>query len=220
MKRILPILFAFTMFSCKNLKGQEVGTHPKSHYKHYNSIDTLIDGKFLRISIFYDDTVAVGTEGSVYKKAFWGNKDNSFETELSDGTGYFHETLKSTTENCFVLIDGCGTNCMYGIIFDTKTGEIFRTHVDFYPQNYPNDNNELILYGDYNNEVPALVILNVENRRKDTLTLTKDWSRGVNFISSFFDEIQVENNKICVVQLAENEGEAARILKKEICLKK
>ena len=198
------------------MTGQKVENHPELHYKHFNSLDTLlIDGRFLRITIFYDDD----TGETMHKKAYWGNEENSFETELFEIRGNLHESLKWTTDNCLILVDGCGTNCMYAIVFNAKIGEMFWTPVDFYPQNYTNDNNELILYGEYINEKSSLVILNVENNLRDTLVVPEDWVRGVGFINNLLDEIQVKNNEICIAQFGENDGEATQIIKKEIVLK-
>jgi len=178
----------------------------------FKTIDTVLkDGKYLSIEV----NASKGSKETV--SAYWGNSDNDYKLEFSEENeiwirGYLSGALKWTSKNCFGLVDGCGTNCMYSIILNSRTGESKQIPTNFYPGNYRNDRKDLILYPGAKDNYPSIVIENIETQEKDTMKIPDNWIRGVGLLENIIDSITINNGVVEVFQF--NETKTQRIVKK------
>ena len=87
----------------------------------------------------------------------------------------FTNQIEWITEKSFALLNGCGTNCRYVLIFNTEIDNSLN-----------------------------LKIIETDSKKKEKVNLPKDWNRGSGQIYDIVDKIEIKNSKIKIVQYQEN----------------
>lgn len=167
-------------------------------------IDTVLkDGKFLKIYTNHENN-----QQNLH--AEWGNREHEHYTDLKKfengylvGKTYF--PIKWTTDNAIILVYGCGTNCVYSLIFNIKNEKPYIALTAFYPgmdyANYNTDNENLIVYSCNNEKLNlCIVIEDIESRKKDVMELGNNWIRGVGNLFGIIDELTIKKGILTVKQ--------------------
>lgn len=206
------ILYFFTGCNMKKKQSEKVALIPKINIQKKEKdttvwIDTITtDKKFLKIYSTYKDN---------YKKieAEWGKGKIMHKSLLIGDNAIkfitpFNAKIEWTTNNSFGLVDGCGTNCRYAIIYNIQKCKPYWFDVLYYPNidyfNYTTDNNSLcVCYSEHFKVNRKLKIFDVDSQKKDTITIPKDWDRGVGFIDNIIDSINIKSNQIEIFQFKE-----------------
>ena len=170
-------------------------------------IDTISNGKFLKIySKPENDWQNLTAEfGNVNKK-----HTIDLKTEEYQMLGIpFTNQIEWITEKSFALINGCGTNCRYVLIFNTESEKPIVMPIDYYPgikyADYKTDNPNLyIAVNENNGNSLNLMIIETDSQKKEILNLSKDWNRGSGQIYGIVDKIEIKNSKIKIIQNREN----------------
>ncbi|NRB84926.1 MAG: hypothetical protein HRU49_14335 [Winogradskyella sp.] len=213
MKKILLILIILTFFGCNKKE------------KNLNSVKTKAKTELTVKSetIFWLDTISNDKFLKIYSKpenewqnltAEFGNKNKKYKINLkTEEYGMlgipFTNQIEWITEKSFALINGCGTNCMYVLIFNTESEKPIVMPVEYYPEidyaDYITDNPNLYIAVDQNNDNSLnLIIIETDSQKMDKVNLPKDWNRGIGQIYSIIDKIEIKNSKIKIVQYQEN----------------
>ena len=213
MKKIPLILIILTFFGCNqkeenlNLAKTETKTQLTEKSETIFWIDTISNGKFLKIyskpeNDWQNLTAEYGNENKKHKI--------DLRTEEYQMLGIpFTNQIEWITEKSFALINGCGTNCRYVLIFNTESGKPIVMPIEYYPEikyaDYKTDNLNLYISVEQNNDNSLnLIIIETDSQKKDKVNLPKDWNRGIGQIYNIIDKIEIKNSKIKIVQYQEN----------------
>ena len=213
MKKIPLILIILTFFGCNqkeknlNLLKTETRTELTKKSETVFWIDTISNGKFLKIyskpeNDWQNLTAEFGNENIKHTI--------DLKTEEYQMLGIpFTNQIEWITEKSFALINGCGTNCRYILIFNTESEKPIVMPIEYYPEikyaDYKTDNPNLYIAVDENNENSLdLIIIETDSQKKDVLNLPKDWNRGNGQIYGIVDKIEIKNSEIKIVQNQEN----------------
>ena len=213
MKKIPLILIILTFFGCNqkeknlNLAKTEAKAELTAKSETIFWLDTISNDKFLKI----------------YSKpenewqnliAEFGNKNKKYKIDLkTEEYGIlgipFTNQIEWITEKSFALINGCGTNCRYVLIFNTESEKPIVMPIEYYPEinyaDYITDNPNLYIAVEQNNDNSFnLIIIETDSQKMDKVNLPKDWNRGIGQIYSIVDKIEIKNSKIKIVQYQEN----------------
>ncbi len=213
MKKIPLILIILTFFGCnqkeKNLNLIETETKTELTEKSETIfwLDTISNDKFLKIyskpeNDWQNLTAEFGNE----------NKKHTIDlkTEEYKMIGIpFTNQIEWITEKSFALINGCGTNCRYVLIFNTETGKPIVMPIEYYPEikyaDYKTDNPNLyIAVNENSGNFLNLMIIETDSQKKAELNLPKDWNRGNGQVYGIIDKIEIKNSEIKIVQNQEN----------------
>jgi hypothetical protein len=128
--------------------------------------------------------------------------------EMIDFFTPFNAEIEWITNNSFGLVNGCGTNCRYAIIYNIQKDKPYWFDVLYYPNigyfNYATDNNNLcICYSEYSKGNTNLKIFDVDSQKSDTIMIPENWERGVGHVDYIIDSINIKNNKIEIFQFKE-----------------
>ena len=213
MKKIPLILIILTFFGCnqKERNLNLVKTETKSELTEKNEtifwLDTISNDKFLKI---YSEPKNEWQNLT----AEFGNKNKKYKIDLkTEEYGMlgipFTNQIGWITEKSFALINGCGTNCRYVLIFNTEWEKPIVMPIEYYPEikyaEYRTDNPNLYIAVDQNNDNSLnLIIIETDSQTTDKVNLPKDWNRGVGQIYSIVDKIEIKNSEIKIVQYQEN----------------
>ena len=138
MKKIPLILIILTFFGCNqkdknlNLAKTETKTQLTKKSETIFWIDTISNGKFLKIyskpeNDWQNLTAEYGNENKKHKI--------DLRTEEYQMLGIpFTNQIEWITEKSFALINGCGTNCRYVLIFNTESEKPIVTPIEYYPE--------------------------------------------------------------------------------------
>jgi hypothetical protein len=213
MKKIPLILIILTFFGCNqkeknlNLLKTETKTELTEKSETVFWIDTISNSKFLKIyskpeNDWQNLTAEFGNENIKHTI--------DLKTEEYQMLGIpFSNQIEWITEKSFALINGCGTNCRYILIFNTESEKPIVMPIEYYPEikyaDYKTDNPNLYIAVDVNNENSLdLIIIETDSQKKDVLNLPKDWNRGNGHIYGIVDKIEIKNSEIKIVQNQEN----------------
>ena len=213
MKKIPLILIILTFFGCnqkeKNLNLAKTETKTKLTEKEETIfwLDTISNDKFLKIystpeNDWQNLTAEYGNENKKHKI--------DLRTEEYQMLGIpFTNQIEWITEKSFALINGCGTNCRYVLIFNTESEKPIVMPIEYYPEikyaDYKTDNLNLYISVEQNNDNSLnLIIIETDSQKKDKVNLPKDWNRGIGQIYDIIDKIEIKNSKIKIVQYQEN----------------
>ncbi|WP_196890167.1 hypothetical protein [Aureivirga sp. CE67] len=174
-------------------------------------------------TIFWLDTISNDKFLKIYSKpendwqnltAEFGNKNQNHRIDLKakeyEILGIpFTNQIEWITEKSFALINGCGTNCRYVLIFNTESEKPIITPIEYYPGikyvNYKTDNPNLYVAVEQNNdESLSLIIIDTDSQKTQKVNLPKHWNRGIGQIYGIVDEIEIKNTKIKIIQYQEN----------------
>ena len=210
MNKIPLILIILTFFGCNqkeknlNLIKSETKTELAEKSETIFWVDTISNGKFLKIyskpeNDWQNLTAEFGNE----------NKKHTIDlkTEEYQMLGIpFTNQIEWITEKSFALVNSCGTNCRYVLIFNTESEKPIVMPIEYYPNikyaDYKTDNPNLFIAV---NENPLnLMIIETDSQKKAELNLPKDWNRGICQIYSIIDRIEIKNLEIKIVQNQEN----------------
>lgn len=208
MKNILLIFIILAFFGCnqKEKKVHLVKTELTKKSETIFWIDTISNGKFLKIySKQYNDWQNLTAE--------YGNKYKKFKIDLNTEEYRvlsipFTNQIEWITEKSFALINGCGTNCRYVLIFNTESEKPILMPIEYYPEikyaNYITDNPNLYIAVEQdNNNSTDLLIIETDSQKTATVNLPKDWNRGNGQIYNIVDGIEIGNSKIKIIQYQE-----------------
>ena len=211
MKKIPLILIILTFFGCnqkeKNLNLAKTDTKLTEKNETIFWIDTIANGKFLKIySKPKNDWQNLTAE--------FGNKTKKHKIDLKtdeyEMLGIpFTNQIEWITEKSFALLNGCGTNCRYVLIFNTESKKPIVMPIEYYPEikyaDYKTDNPNLYIAVEQNNDNSLnLKIIETDSQKKEKVNLPKDWNRGSGQIYDIVDKIEIKNSKIKIVQYQEN----------------
>ncbi|EDM42909.1 hypothetical protein SCB49_11452 [unidentified eubacterium SCB49] len=214
MSKIPLILIILTFFGCNqkeknlNLIKWETKTELTEKSETIFWVDTISKGKFLKIySKPVDDWQNLTAE--------FGNENRKhtidLKTEEYEMFGIpFTNKIEWITEKSFALINGCGTNCRYALIFNVENDKPIITPLDYYPTmtygGFTSDNDSLYIKVDHDfGKYVKLEIIDTDTQKKSKMELPKFWNRGSGNIYSLIDEIMINNSEIKVVQKYEDE---------------
>jgi hypothetical protein len=212
MKKIPLLLIILTFFGCnqkeKNLSLERTKTKTELTEKSETIfwIDTTSNGKFLKIyskpeNDWQNLTAEFGNE----------NKKQTIDlkTEQYQMLGIpFTNEIEWISEKSFALVNGCGTSCVYVLIFNIDQNEPIIQPIIFYPEieyaDFKTDNPNLYIAvnEDYLDN-PSFVIVDTDSQKKDTINLPNDWVRGIGNIYSIVDKVLIKNSKIEIIQIQE-----------------
>ena len=213
MKKIPLILIILTFFGCNqkeknlNLAKTETKTQLTKKSETIFWIDTISNGKFLKIyskpeNDWQNLTAEYGNENKKHKI--------DLRTEEYQMLGIpFTNQIEWITEKSFALINGCGTNCRYVLIFNTESEKPIVTPIEYYPEikyaDFKTDNPNLYIAVEQNNDNSlSLLIIETDSQKTEKVNLPKDWNRGIGQIYNIIDKIEIKNSKIKIVQYQEN----------------
>ncbi len=176
-------------------------------------IDTLTSNKFLRIYTTPDNDF-----DNLY--AEWGNNKIKNKLNLKKGEFSFlnlpfDHTIEWITDKSFALVDGCGTNCRYVIIFNIEKVKPVWMPIEYYPNmkysSFITDNSNLYIASNQSNKVyPSIIVVDTDTQKTDTLLFSKYWIKGQ--ISYFIDNIKIKKNRI-EIKINNQEGENKTFIK-------
>ncbi|WP_338378963.1 hypothetical protein [uncultured Flavobacterium sp.] len=213
MKKTSLILIFFTFFGCNqkeknlNLLNSEIKTELTEKSETIFWIDTVSNGKFLKIfSKPENDWQNLTAE--------FGNEKTKHTIDLKTkeyemlGIPFTNE-IEWITEKSFALINGCGTNCRYALIFNTELEKPIVMPIEFYPgieyADYKTDNPNLYIAVNENHKNSAsFIIVDTDSQKKLTLNIPKGWNRGNGSIYDILDKIEIKNSEIKIIQNREN----------------
>ena len=174
-------------------------------------------------TVFWIDTISNGKFLKIYSKpendwqnliAEFGNENIKHTIDLKTEEYQmlripFTNQIEWITEKSFALINGCGTNCRYVLIFNIESEKPIVMPIEYYPEikyaDYKTDNPNLYIAVDENNENSLdLIIIETDSQKKEVLNLPKDWNRGNGQIYGIVDKIEIKNSEIKIVQNQEN----------------
>ena len=207
------ILIILTFFGCiqkeknLNLVKTETKTELTEKSETIFWLDTISNDKFLKIystpeNDWQNLTAEFGNENKKHKI--------DLKTEEYQMLGIpFTNQIEWITEKSFALINGCGTNCRYVLIFNTESEKPIVMPIEYYPEikyaDYKTDNLNLYISVEQNNDNSLnLIIIETDSQKKDKVNLPKDWNRGIGQIYNIIDKIEIKNSKIKIVQYQEN----------------
>lgn len=213
MKKMPLILIILTFFGCiqkeknLNLVKTETKTELTEKSETIFWLDTISNDKFLKIystpeNDWQNLTAEFGNENKKHKI--------DLKTEEYQMLGIpFTNQIEWITEKSFALINGCGTNCRYVLIFNTESEKPIVMPIEYYPEikyaDYKTDNLNLYISVEQNNDNSLnLIIIETDSQKKDKVNLPKDWNRGIGQIYNIIDKIEIKNSKIKIVQYQEN----------------
>ncbi|MFC4818569.1 hypothetical protein [Flavobacterium sp. GCM10023249] len=227
-KILIAILFVFIGCNIKNEQSGKSSSVTKLNIEKKEKdiavwLDTITtDKKFLKIYSTSEDN---------YKKIYaeWGknkirHKSLLIGDELIEFQTPFDAKIEWTTNNSFGLVNSCGTNCRYAIIYNIEKDKPFWFDVLYYPNisyfNYATDNKDLCICStEYSNGNRKLRIFDIDSQKNDTIMIPENWKRGVGHFDNIIDSINIKNNQIEIFQFKE-EIKSKRIkLSKAINLK-
>ena len=203
MKKIPLILIILTFFGCNqkeknlNLAKTETKTQLTKKSETIFWIDTISNGKFLKIyskpeNDWQNLTAEYGNENKKHKI--------DLRTEEYQMLGIpFTNQIEWITEKSFALINGCGTNCRYVLIFNTESEKPIVMPIEYYPEikhaDYKTENRNLYISVEQNNDNSLnLIIIETDSQKKDKVNLPKDWNRGIGQIYDIIDKIEIKNS--------------------------
>ena len=211
MKKIPLILIILTFFGCNqkggnpNLAKTETKRNEKSETIFW--IDTISNDKFLKI-------YSKPENDWQNLRAEFGNENQKHKIDLkTEEYGIlgipFSNQIEWITDKSFALINGCGTNCRYALIFNTELEKPIVTPIEYYPNieyaDFKTDNPNLYIAVEQdNNNSLNLLIIETDSQKTERVNLPKDWNRGIGQIYSIIDKIEIKNSKIKIVQYQEN----------------
>ena len=213
MKKMPLILIILTFFGCiqkeknLNLVKTETKTELTEKSETIFWLDTISNDKFLKIystpeNDWQNLTAEFGNENKKHKI--------DLKTEEYQMLGIpFTNQIEWITEKSFALINGCGTNCRYVLIFNTESEKPIVMPIEYYPEikhaDYKTENRNLYISVEQNNDNSLnLIIIETDSQKKDKVNLPKDWNRGIGQIYNIIDKIEIKNSKIKIVQYQEN----------------
>ncbi len=213
MKKVPLILIILTFFGCNqkeknlNLAKTETKTELTEKKETIFWLDTISNDKFLKIySTSENDwqnlTAEFGNENVKHKI--------DLKTEEYQMLGIpFTNQIEWITKKSFALINGCGTNCRYVLIFNTESEKPIVTPIEYYPEikyaDFKTDNPNLYIAVEQNNDNSlSLIIIETDSQKTEKVNLPIDWNRGNGQIYGIVDKIEIKNSKINVVQYQEN----------------
>ncbi|WP_157821992.1 hypothetical protein [Tenacibaculum sp. Bg11-29] len=198
----------------KNLNFVEINEKVKEKEEVVSLIDTVSNGKFLKIY-----SIEKG-RGSLI--AEYGNKKIKHKVSLR---GEKYRLLRASssvewiTEKSFSVVGGCGSGCKYVMIFNIDSKEPLIEEALYYPKyegqtSFETDNRNLyIAVNKKNKDGLSFVIVDTDSQKRDIISLPKKWNRDLGTIFSVVDKIKIKNSKIDVYQNQEN-GEIKKVSKK------
>jgi hypothetical protein len=166
-------------------------------------IDTVCNGKFLKIfSKPENDWQNLTAE--------YGNEKIKHTIDLKTkeyemlGIPFTNE-IKWITDKSFALINGCGTNCRYALIFNTEMEKPIVMPIVFYPgienADYKTDNPNLYIAVNKNHKNSAsFIIVDTDSQKKSIVNFPKEWNRGIGSIDDIVDKIEIKNFEIKITQ--------------------
>ena len=213
MKKTLLILIIVTFLGCNqkqknpNLIKTDTTTELTEKSETIFWVDTISNGKFLKIySKPENDWQNLTAE--------FGNENQKhivdLKTEKYQMLGIpFTNQIEWITEKSFALINGCGTNCRYVLIFNTESEKPIVMPIEYYPEikyaDYKTDNPNLyIAINETNGNSLSLMVVDTDSQKKAIFNLPEDWNRGNGSIYNIVDAIKIENSIIRIVQRQEN----------------
>jgi len=213
MKKVPLILIILIFFGCNqkennlNLTKTETKTELTEKSETIFWLDTISNDKFLKIystpeNDWQNLTAEFGNENIKHKI--------DLKTEEYQILGIpFTNQIEWITEKSFALINGCGTNCKYVLIFNTESEKPIVTPIEYYPEikyaDFKTDNPNLYTAVEQNNDNSlSLIIIETDSQKTEKVNLPKDWNRGIGQIYGIVDKIEIKNSKINVVQYQEN----------------
>ena len=226
MHKISIILLILTFFACHqkeinlNLLKTETKTELSEKSEIIFWIDTIYNGKFLKIyskpeNDWQNLTAEYGNENKKYTI--------NLKTEEYGMLGIpFSNAIEWITDKSFALVNGCGTNCKYVLIFNIDREKAIVQPIEFYPgieyADFKTDNSNLyIAVNEEHNDYPSFVIIDTDSQKKDTIDFPNNWIRGMGSIYTIVDKVKIENSKIEITQNQENGKK--KIMNKIITLK-
>ncbi|WP_299782695.1 hypothetical protein [uncultured Formosa sp.] len=213
MNKIPLILIILTFFGCNqkeknlNLLKSEIKTELTEKSETIFWVDTISNGKFLKIyskpeNDWQNLTAEFGNENKKYTI--------DLKTEEYQMLGIpFTNQIEWITEKSFALINGCGTNCRYVLIFNIESEKPIVMPIEYYPEikyaDYKTDNPNLyIAVSENNGNSLSLMVVETDSQKKAELSLPEDWNRGNGQIYGIIDKIEIKNSKIKILQNQEN----------------
>ncbi|WP_299716648.1 hypothetical protein [uncultured Tenacibaculum sp.] len=213
MKKILLTLIILTFFGCNQKKKKtclaktEIKTKLTEKSETIFWLDTISNDKFLKIySKPENDWQNLTAE--------YGNKNKKHKIDLKTEEYQmlgipFTNQIEWITKKSFALINGCGTNCKYVLIFNTDLEKPYVMPIEYYPEikyaDYKTDNPNLYIAVEQNNDNSLnLIIIETDSQKTERMNLPKDWNRGNGQIYGIVDKIEIKNSQIKIVQYHEN----------------
>jgi hypothetical protein len=213
MNKIPLILIILTFFGCNqkeknlNLIKSETKTELTEKSETIFWLDTISNGKFLKIyskpeNDWQNLTAEFGNENIKHTI--------DLKTEEYQILGIpFTNQIEWITEKSFALVNGCGTNCRYALIFNVENEKPIITRIDYYPgMNYGGfeiDNDSLYVKVNHNfGKFVKLEIIDTDTQKKNDVNLPKHWNRGSGDIYALIDEIKIRKSEIKIIQKYED----------------
>ncbi|MBL7559011.1 hypothetical protein JAO71_04265 [Olleya sp. YSTF-M6] len=213
MKKIPLILIILTFLGCNlkeknlNLLKTETKTELTKKRETIFWVDTISNGKFLKIfskpeNDWQNLTAEFGNDNQKHTI--------NLKTDEYQMLGIpFTNQIEWITEKSFALINGCGTNCRYVLIFNTELETPIVMPIEYYPEikyaDYKTDNPNLyISVNESKGNSLNLIIVETDSQKKVELNLPVDWNRGNGQIYGIIDKIEIKNSEIKILQNQEN----------------
>jgi hypothetical protein len=218
MKNILLLLIILTFFGCNqkeanlNLAESEPQSKLTEKEKTIIWLDTISNGKFLKIytepkNNWQNLTAEYGTQNEKYKLDLRNEEYKMLQTP-------FTNQIEWITDNSFALIDSCGTNCKYVIIFNTTKAKPIITRVDYFPDmsygNFESDNDNLYVKVNWDfGKYVKLSIIDTDTQKQAKFDLPKCWTCAdeTGEIYGMIHSITLKDNSILVSRVSENKEE-------------
>ncbi len=216
MKYILLLALFALLSSCKekidgiNIPVMEVNAKRTEKRETIIWLDTISNDKFLKVySKPENDWQNLTAE--------FGNGNKKHKVDLTTNEFKmlgipFSNHIEWITSKSFALVNGCGTNCRYVLIFNTELEKPIVMPIDYYP-NIPfpdfstNNPNLYISTEQYDNDFLNLIIIDTDSQKKERVNLPKDWNRGNNNIYNIIDKIEIRDSLITIVQIEDDGSE-------------
>ena len=185
-------------------------------------LDTTSNGKFLKIYTTLDDNYSQSIT------AEYGTEKIRHKIDLLPVVKHhthhlpFYTKVNWISEKSFAIVDGCGTECIFAIIFNIEKDKPYIQPILYYPNkansDFKTDNPNLCIapIAAYGN-TPSFIIVDIDSQKKDTINLPNHWLRELNTIYNCVDQIKIEKSKIEITQNQDN-GKIKK-MQKEIILK-
>jgi len=202
---IYIFLLVLVFISCKNEKNLNVVETTTEQEETIYWIDTLANHKYLKI---------YSTPEKKWRDLFAEYGNNGFKHKIDIREIYYLNVPISNevawiTDKSIALVDGCGTDCIYVLIFNVEQNNPFVHPIYYYPNmsylDYETDNPNLyIAVNERSKKDYGLVIIDTDTQKKDTIYLPKNWARGLGSIYNIVDKVAIKNSIITFTQIEEN----------------
>ncbi|BDD05582.1 hypothetical protein [Aureibacter tunicatorum] len=120
----------------------------------------------------------------------------------------FHNQIEWITDDSFALVENCGVNCIYALIFNTHKEKPILTSLLYYPRlkhaNFITDNNNYYATFNLSTSKPSFIIVDTDSQKKDTINIPETWIRSIGSIPSIIDSVKIKNNRIEIVQIIDS----------------